>query len=304
VASAGTVGSSAQEIKELPSDHGIEAKQPQVYWHDANSRIDLDSSSKQWAVVIQRNSAPAERVLLPDYIEQVDSIRRSGNDRVVVLADLAAGAHYIGVIATDPAELLDQFWTSAPPGLSPDNRYVVFVRFYPMHGAEGYDDQYRLYDVLGSRAINWPGRPAQDAPAGEIINYDASKAGVPVYPLSAAEVGRDNTNVPEAEVHHLLSYFVWDTNSKRVMFADETNGRVSLVLVGVPSDPKQNPTTLTYALAGDQSPCSAACQSKNIGTLAWNGDSIMAQLLATPENAPDRKISLNLPISRFVAAKD
>lgn len=304
VLGTGGVASQAQQIKEIPSDHGIEAKQPAVYWHDANSKFDLDSSTGQWAVVLQQDSAPPKRVPLPDILEQVDSIRPAGSDRIVVLADLAAGAHYVGLIRTDPAKLFDEFWTSAPPGLSPDNRWVLFVRFYPMHGAEGYDDQYRLYDVLGSRAVNWPGRPVQDAPTGEIISYDTTKAGMPVYPLSPAEAGRDNTNVPENEAHQALSSFIWDSDSKRVMFADEVGGRISLVIVNVPTDQNQQATTLSYELSGDQSPCAGVCLPKNIGKLEWNGDAVKAQLLSTPTHAPDREINLNLLVSQFIPVRN
>src|ERR1035438_4901749 len=104
---------------------------------------------------------------------------------------MSAGAHFVGVIGTNPVKLLDHFWTSGEPALSPDNHYVIFDRFYPAHGADNYDDQYRLYDVLGTRASNWPERPAQDGPPAEPINYDDTLAGVPVYSLKVGEeIGR------------------------------------------------------------------------------------------------------------------
>jgi hypothetical protein len=294
----------AQQVKELPTNHGITGKQPDIYWHDADISLDLDASTKDWSVVVQQGTNPVERAPLPDLLEQVYAIHRAAPNRAVLLADLSAGAKFIGIIGTSPAKLLDSFWSSAGPSLSPDNRYVLFVRFYPMHGADNYEDQYRLYDVLGTRASNWPERPAQDGPPTEPINYDSTLAGVPVYPLKAGELGRENTNIEDGQVHQRASEFIWSADSSKVVFADVQGGVISLVVVSMPTAAGGKPQTVVYPLAGTENVClgtsEAECNIFNVRSLAWDGESIRAALMIRPNHAKAIEKDLTIPLSKFV----
>ena len=296
----------AQQVKELPKDHGITGKQPEIYWHDADISLDLDASTKDWSVVVQRGSNPAERAPLPDLLEQVYAIHRAAPNHAVLLADLSAGAKFVGVIGLSPAKMLDSFWSSADPSLSPNNRYVLFVRFYPMHGADNYDDQYRLYDVLGTRASNWPNRPAQDGPPNMPANYDDTLAGVPVYPLKTGELGRENTNIEDGQVHQRASQFIWAADSSKVVFADAQGGVISLVVVSVPTVLGSNPQTMVYPLAGTENVCpgpsEAECNIFNVRSLAWDGESIRAALMIRPNHAKAIEKDLTIPLSKFVPA--
>jgi hypothetical protein len=296
----GAPQSHAQEIRELPSDSGISGKQPAIYWHDKDAQFDLDSSTDRWTIDIKEGNKPLTKVTLPAYINQVYSIRRADASRIVVLAHASAGTYYVGILRTDASHVIDEFWTSAAPGISPDNRYILLVRFYPMHGAEGYDDQYRLYDVLNNQTANWPNRPAQAAPAGQPINYDASMAGVAVYPLDPSARERQNTFVAEGEEHARASLFVWDAESRRVVFGDYTGGALSFVIVAVPTSGERYPETSVYRVPTDQNPCSEVCLPKNIGKLEWVGNTVTVQLTATPKNGPARVSHLSVPVTLFV----
>jgi hypothetical protein len=300
------VDGNAQQVKELPADHGVNGKQTDIYWHDADTQFDLDTSTDKWGVLIRRGSAAAERVPLPDILEQVYAIHRTAPNRAVLLADLSAGAKFVGVIGTSSVKHLDSFWSSADPSLSPDNRYVLFVRFYPMHGAEGEDDQYRLYDVLGTRSSNWPDRPAQDGPPTEPINYDSTLAGVPVYPLKAGELGRENTNVEEGQEHKSASDFIWTADSSKVAFADVQGGVISLIVVAVPPGGKGEPQTVVHPLVGVENVClgpgEGACDIRNVRSLAWDGDNIHAALMIWPQHGKKVDVNLTIPLSRFVPA--
>jgi hypothetical protein len=88
------------------------------------------------------------------------------------------------------------------------------------------------------------------------------------------------------------------------MFVDEVGGRLRIVIVKVPTGKNQNASTLVYELSGDQSPCGELCQPKNVGKLEWNGDAVKAHLISTPTNAPDREITVNLPVSQFNPARN
>jgi hypothetical protein len=295
--------SHAQEIKELPLGAAISDKQPAIYWHDKDAQFDLDASANQWSIVIRQSDSPPTRVQLPGYINKVYSIRRAAANHLVVLAESGGGAYYVGVFSAATSSVLDEFSTSAAPGISLDNRYIILVRLYPMHGAGGYDDQYRLYDVLSNRAANWPHRPAKPAPEGEPENYDDSLAGVAVYPLDPAVRERDNTFVAEGLEHKLASRFVWDQESRRVIFADYSSGVLSLIMVAAPSGGERYPETSVYQVPANRNPCAEACLQKNIGKLEWLGNSVRVQLTTTPKNAPNRTSTLSVVVSSFIPAR-
>ncbi len=292
-------GARAQEIGELPSDRGISGKQAPIFWHDEDARFDLDASTNQWSVIIKERAKPSARVPLPGYINQFYSIRRASSTRVVVLAQGVSGAYYVGIVGVDTGVMIDEFLSSAEPKLSPNNRYIIFVRIYPMHGAEGYDDQYRLYDIMGDRSGNWPHRTAQPAPAGQPSNYDDSLAGVAVYPLDANEKERQNTFVEENESHKLVAPFVWDSKSERVVFGDYASGMLSFVVVTVPTSNGEPSETFAYKVPAGQNPCFEFCLPKNIEYLRWLGSSVNVQLMSKKENVAARVSKLELPLSQF-----
>jgi hypothetical protein len=296
----------AQQVKELPSDHGITGKQPDVYWHDADIHFDLDASTKDWGVVVQQGSNPAERVPLPDYLDQVYAIHRVAPNRALLLADLPAGAQFAGIIETPPARLIDSFWSAAKPSLSPDNRYILFVRFYPMHGADSYDDQYRLYDVLGTRASNWPERPAQDGPPTAPVSYDPTLAGIPVYPLKAGELGRENTNIEDGQAHERASEIIWSADSRKAVFADAQGGAMSLVVVTMPPGGGGKPQTAVHMLVGSENACQGLgkplCDYRNVRSIAWDGDNVIVALRIWPQQGKTIDVDLTIPQSKFLPA--
>jgi hypothetical protein len=299
----------AQQIKELPLTSetlGSLDRQPEVYWHDKDLNLDIDTSTSDWSVVVTHSNGTVDHVPLPREIGLIDAVHRSAQNRAVILTEIGSGAREVVVIQTDPAKLLEKFWSSKPVSLSPDNRYVLFVRFYPMHGGEGYDDQYRLYDVLGTRSTNWPDRPAQDAPPNMPTNYDETLAGVPVYPLKAGELGRMNTFVPEGQEHLKASDFIWTADSSKVVFADVQGNIISLVVVTMPKAANSKPQTTVYPLVGDENVCPESnvgeCDSSNVLSLAWDGDSVKAALLFRPNNAKDNEKDVTVPLSKFVPA--
>ena len=294
-----------QQVKDFPLNYGDAGKQPEVYWHDADVSFDLDTSTNDWKLAISHQNGAIDRVPLPPEIKQVDAIHRSGSNRAVVVTELGSGMREILVIQIDQAQVLDTFMASGPVAVSPSNQYVIFVRYYPMHGAEGYDDQYRVYDVLGTRATNWPDRPAQDSPPNIPASYDDSLAGVPVYPLAPGELGRRNTFVPENEAHTSISDYVWTADSSKVLFADVQGDNMRFVVVAMPSTASGKMHTSAYQLQGTENVCSGGneCDDKSVRSLTWNGATVEATLLFQPEHARSSEVYVSVPLSRFVPEK-
>ena len=297
----------AQEVKEYPLNSGLAGKQPEVYWHGTDLSLDIDASTKDWNVVVTHRDRNIDHISLPREIDQVDVVRGAPQNRAIVIAEIGSGAYEVVVMQTDPAKLLDKFLASKAVSLSPDNRYVLFVRFYPMHGGEGYDDQYRLYDVQGNRSTNWPNRPAQDVRPNMPANYDETLAGVPVYPVKVGELGRMNTFVPEGHEHLEASDFNWTTDSSKVAFADVQGNVISLVVVTVPTAEKRKPQTAIYPLVGLENVCGnpdegEGCNNQNVRSIAWDDDSIGVALLLRPQRGKDIEKNVTIPLSSFVPA--
>ena len=310
--STAVAASSAQQVKEFswkdePQYVGDAPpfKQLEVYWHDPDLRLDLDASKEPWSVLVQRNGGEVARLPVDDLgFSRVNAIHRVAQDRAVLLGEGTTGSGIVGVIGTNPVKLLDHFWTNGGFGLSPDNHYLIFGRFYPAHGADNYDDQYRLYDLLGTRTSNWPKRPAQDGPPTEPINYDDTLAGVPVYPLKADEVDRENTNVPEGTEHEGGIDFIWSADSSKVVFADSQARVITIVLVKMPVGGKGGPQTLVHPLTGNENICLAdgVCDSSIVKSLTWNGDGVDVKLRFQPRHDKALEMNLTIPFASFAPA--
>jgi hypothetical protein len=123
----------------------------------------------------------------------------------------------------------------------------------------------------------------------------------------------DNTDV---------SNFIWSVDSSKVVFADVKSGVISLVLVKMPHSDRDKdhdkdhdgdhdrdhdrdndrPRTLTYSFVGAENVCAGAatCDSNNVRSIAWNGDTVNVALVQANPTGPSIVTNLTIPISKFV----
>jgi hypothetical protein len=102
----------------------------------------------------QGNSAPV--IALPGYfITEVSQICLLPAGRLVVFGTFyhAENTADTTVVDMSKATVADHFVAYAPVSISPDQRWIAYVKFWPLHGSEG-SDEIMLYDLTKSAAEN------------------------------------------------------------------------------------------------------------------------------------------------------
>jgi len=224
----------SHEIVQLRSDQTLfnPNSKKALSYRDGQLVIGLVNGEKNLAVDIKSASGPGGRVELPAEIVQVNEMRAAQGGKAVVVGMVNGSVYEIVILNTRAPGIADMFLAYSP-ALSPDARFIAFVKFYPAHFVEGTDDRYLLYDVSRSAVDN--------RPSNATLN-DHTNVGIAVYPHTANQ-GGDNTGVPPQQQHHMLAQrFFWQSDSSRYVFADDYAGEWDLVLVaiadGVPSATK------------------------------------------------------------------
>src|SRR5262249_43087598 len=108
-------------------------------------------------------AAPERSVPLPETVAQGSSLSWYGDDRLAVLGMANSSISAVVVVDGRQAKLADYFLGIAPV-VSPDGRYIAFVKFYPSHGIEGIEDRVRLYDLAQSALRNRPVKSPHETP--------------------------------------------------------------------------------------------------------------------------------------------
>jgi hypothetical protein len=108
------------------------------------------------------------------------------------------------------------------PALSPDKRWIVTRKFYPLHGVKA-SEEYLLYDLTKDREANRAGTPPRDTDAFGRVIY-------PVV-LNAEPYPNVWLSADQTHVFHSKSFY-WEDNSAAFLFADSIGYKgLSLVLV-------------------------------------------------------------------------
>jgi hypothetical protein len=201
-------------------------------YRDGEIVITLVNGKKNLAVEIETASQPKGRVELPSEIVQVNEIRWTQSGKAIVIGMVNGSVFEIVVLNTHPISIADSFLAYAPT-VSPDGRFIAFVKFYSAHFVERTDDHYLLYDVS---------RSARENRAPSVSVADHTSVGIPVYPHVANQDG-DNSGIPEQQLHHMLAQtFFWRSDSLRYTFADDYAGEWDVLVIsttdGLPSTSK------------------------------------------------------------------
>jgi hypothetical protein len=133
------------------------------------------------------------------------------NDRVIVIAGLFSGdVSRIVIVDMKTGLIIDKFFCYAP-SISPDGKYIVFIKFYPAHGVSSVEDHYAVYDSARSPADNRPR-------AGRT---DAATVGDVFYPRATGNQEGDNVDITGRPLHQMSGEkFFWMNDAKGFVFAD------------------------------------------------------------------------------------
>lgn len=165
------------------------------------------------------------RFRLANQTAQVDALSIVGQTRLAILGE-ASPTQSIVTDVTLPSGAESDRIVCTEPSLSPNRRYLAYVKFVPSH--PGYDwspsAEYLVYDLAASPEYNRtpPSRARPREP------YDV---GWPLYPEGIKNVpGDDMLEGHDVPAHWMISHFSWIDESDTVAFVDRYKGGVSLIL--------------------------------------------------------------------------
>jgi hypothetical protein len=312
------------EMRSITKNSGFSPdRQPVVYWHDENWKIELtpQSAPNAFSVSITSSDGREKVVKLPWNYSQIDSISRTPNGKAIITADIYAMIQGICLIDLKEGKIVDKIGLYNPI-VSPDRRFILFNTSNPPH--VGGEEMYRIYDVLKTPRENTCGYREND-PNHEYL--DGGFRGYQVYPQTPEQIhctseddNDDNTGFD----------FIWSSDSSKVLFADVKSGVISLILVKMPRNERDKeydndriedhdrdrpdnhghehdhdhdrPRTLIYSFVGTEDVCAGAshCDNNNVRSVAWNGDAVKVALIqANPAGKAIEK-ALTIPLSKFV----
>lgn len=215
-------------IQKLGSDAPFDPSHPMlVSYRDDEISMMLDFSKPRLSIVLQRKVGGQQAISLPEDIAQVNEIRRGPANRGLVVGKYSGDLSALAVLDLNAATVSDVFWAYAPD-VSPNARYVAFIKFFPAHGygdSDGPEDHYMLYDLTQTASRNRP--PGIKASRTDVV-------GTTVYPPNIGNREADNLGIPEREAHFAATDgFFWSPTSDRYVFADTHQGALILVMIRV-----------------------------------------------------------------------
>lgn len=168
---------------------------------EKQERNERASQKKREEVLIEPAGQPAYTYRLEER-EQLAELHRYRDRLIVVARANPIGLSTVTVVDWRSGKKLDTF-LAIQPSVSPEGRYVAFVRFYQQHGVETVEDQIRVYDMAKSGRENRHGQAPDD---------DNEEIGIAVHP-KAGKDGHvpENMNVPFTT--SVESSFAWSADS-------------------------------------------------------------------------------------------
>jgi hypothetical protein len=154
-------------------------------------------------------------------LNQIDEIDILGGNRALILGRVSADSSVADVVTLPSGRIADRF-SCFKPAISPDHRFLAFVKSFPGHpGPVTVNDEYLVYD-LGAKSTN--NRP-------QIRPGTAYDAGWAVYPPGATNAVGENL-VPGlgGPAHYMSSDAFFWVSDHSFAFADTWKGTVSLVV--------------------------------------------------------------------------
>lgn len=183
--------------------------------------ISLFANGQKLALDIRKAGSEAGKVVpLPDEMVQANEMRRAQANKIVVIGMFSGDVWAVAIVDLSGPSISDKF-VCYEPSVSPDGKYISFIKFFPPHYADDPEDHYMLYNLTES--------PAYNRPKG-VGMAEWRTVGFTIYPVGVGNHEFDNLRHPGAAAHMLASAgFFWNDSSTEVVFADSFEGRVSVI---------------------------------------------------------------------------
>lgn len=177
----------------------------------------------------KKGVAPKKTFVLSNETAQVDEIRLTPFGRLVVIGRVLANTSMVTLVDVRSGEVLDSFFCFSP-ALSPDGRFVSYVKVYPAHFTEGVSAQYVLYDFASKPQENRNGRVSLN---------NRIDVGLALFPPGSKNEPGDNLTVPLDKRHTMASdAFYWRRDNKTLLFADRANGENWIIVADLSAWPQ------------------------------------------------------------------
>lgn len=244
------------------------AHQRPITYADKSLEVTLKVGRPDSLLIRDLATGSARTLNLPEEMAQVDMIRRAVDGKIVALGMTGGSTAEVAIVSLSAAKVVDKF-LCAMPSLSPDGRYIAFLKLRPTHYIPDVnpEDHYMLYDVDRSAAENRPKNVPPD---------DQSTVGTCIYPIGGGNAPADNMNAPRGTEHLARSGFFWAPRSDLILFADHVGCASSLILVL--ADVK---SIDAVGIRTVQQPTSAFCSH-------GDGDQTLCSLLVRKVDFPDQ----------------
>jgi WD40-like Beta Propeller Repeat len=244
------LGSAGQQIQVPVAGVGeTEFTGRQAFYRDGEIAVQPKEVNDGLMLSIETKDRHSD-VKLPPEVFGVQKIERY-QDRIIVIGDIGASVSRVMVISVDTGVVTDSF-DAFYPAVSPDGRFIAFIKFYPPHGATGTEDHLMLYDMTKGVVTNRPTGVRRD---------NRIDVGQNVYPGNGNKEN-DNVGVPDRLSHQSPGLTFWSPDSRKLAFIDQTQEVLRLVLVRVAgADAGAAPGALTMIIDGT-SVCAAPLPEK------------------------------------------
>ena len=182
---------------------------------DLSATVDGDGNAVLY--LGQGNTGIPLRGDLPIPITELSEVCPLSSGLLAVFGDFGGTQVFI----VDPAKktLIDLF-NAYHPVISPNQRWIAFVKMYALHGVNG-SNQYMLYDLTKQAAENrLDGDTRNDIDVGRVI-----------FPPGHENFPGSNVDLPKSQQHFGGTRIYWAPDSRAIAFEDRTAEGPGIVLV-------------------------------------------------------------------------
>lgn len=179
----------------------------------------LDPLDQHIVLRLGRNDSGTSIPLPEPYINEIAEVCPLSDGRLIVFAKFGG----TDVTVVDPAKraAVDHFLAYDPVSLSPDQRWIAYVKFFALHGVDG-SDQLILYDLSGSPEQNRADTAGDDISPGAVA-----------YPPGHENFPGSNINLPTEQRHSFGPHIYWADDGHAMAFEDAGPGGSGIALVAL-----------------------------------------------------------------------
>jgi hypothetical protein len=176
---------------------------------------------KAWVIKAAKRDGKTYEIRVTKSPVQVDELALVDESKLVVFGRDTENAVVVNVLGLPEGVELDSFMCYTP-ALSPDHRFLTYVKMFPGHpGPVEITNEYIAYDLTESAASN-----RVDLGRGML-----SDAGIPFYPPGATNAPGEFTAPDEWSAHVMVSRgLFWLGRTDNVAFVDRWRGTNSVIV--------------------------------------------------------------------------